>query len=131
MKQTARANSLERALAEAKRVLDATRRSSDAAQRISLSKLESMESALAAVQSQSIKEQASLYVALDSEATIFTEAQVGPSMEAAQRYKAQLDEMRIRLDEATEATASLSTQADDYSRENAALKEQVICMLVH
>ena len=52
-------------------------------------------------------------------------------MEAAQRYKAQLDEMRIRLDEATEATASLSTQADDYSRENAALKEQVICLLVH
>ena len=131
MKQTARANSLDRALAEAKRVLDATRRSSDAAQRISLSKLESMESALAAVQSHSIKEQAALYVALDSEATIFTEAQAGPSMEAAQRYKAQLDEMRIRLDEATEATASLSTQADDYSRENAALKEQVICLLVH
>ena len=75
--------------------------------------------------------QTALYVALDSEATIFTEAQVGPSMEAAQRYKAQLDEMRIRLDEATEATASLSTQADDYSRENAALKEQVICLLVH
>ena len=71
-------------------------------------------------------------VALSAEsARVAAEAQVGPSMEAAQRYKAQLDEMRIRLDEATEATASLSTQADDYSRENAALKEQVICLLVH
>ncbi len=56
------------------------------------------------------------------------QAEVEPSMEAARRYKGQVDEMRIRLDEAIKATASLAAQAEDFSLENAVLKEQVVIL---
>jgi chromosome segregation ATPase len=51
--------------------------------------------------------------------------QVEHGRNTAQTYKTQVDEMRIGLDEAMEATASLATQAEHLSLENSALKEQV------
>jgi chromosome segregation ATPase len=51
--------------------------------------------------------------------------QVEHGRNTAQSYKTQVDEMRIQLDEAMEATASLATQAEHLSLENSSLKEQV------
>jgi chromosome segregation ATPase len=48
-----------------------------------------------------------------------------PSRATAQQSQQEFEDLRVRHDEAVEATASLSTQADDLSLENAALKAQV------
>jgi chromosome segregation ATPase len=57
------------------------------------------------------------------------QAQVESSIADTQHYKSQLDEMQIRLDEAMEATASLVSQAENVSLENAILKDQVISLI--
>ncbi len=75
----------------------------------------------------SLMESAKLALQADR-ALAATQAQVEPSMEAARRYRGQVDEMRIQLDKSIEATASLSTQVEDLSSENAVLKEQVVIL---
>lgn len=75
----------------------------------------------------SLMESTRLALEADS-ALAVAQSQLEPSIEAARRYKSLVDEMRIRLDEAMEATASLVTQAEDSSVENASLKEQVVIL---
>lgn len=78
----------------------------------------------------SLMESTRLALQADS-ALAAAQAQLEPSIEAARRYKSLVDEMRIRLDEAMEATAALVTQAEDSSIENASLKEQVVILKEH
>jgi chromosome segregation ATPase len=66
-------------------------------------------------------------VAIEAEnARVAAQDLADQSAKAAQRYKCQIEEMRIRLDETTEATASLTLQAERLSLENTSLKEQVV-----
>ncbi len=65
-------------------------------------------------------------VAIEAEsARVAAQNLVEQNVKAAQHYKSQVEELRIQLDEATEAAASLAAQAEHSSLENVSLKEQV------